>query len=80
MIETYVGDVIAAGDDEFVKESMITGRYFKAKEGKFYSFTFAAINIKREGKSYILNNENYANSIQPLSSYCTFLRAAVGFL
>lgn len=51
---------------------MVTEKLFKAKEREFNSFTFAGINIKKEGKNYILNQESFANNIQSLSTDCAF--------
>lgn len=53
MVGTDVDDIIAAGNDDYQKESQITGRVFKAKDKVLDSFTFAGINIKKEGKTYL---------------------------
>lgn len=55
MVGTYVGDLIAVGDDKFMEQSRLTGQLFTKKNREFDSFVIAGIHIKKECNKYMLN-------------------------
>lgn len=73
MIGNYVDDLIASVIDEFIEQTKLTGNVFTAKYREFHSFIIAEINIKKEGKTYILHEKENANKLQESSLKCSFV-------
>lgn len=66
MAEIYVDDLVAAENNEFMDHSKLTGKRFMAEDREFDPFVFAGIHMKRDGKTCVMHQENYAKNVREL--------------
>lgn len=69
---TYVDDGIHTGNDEFLKECDKTEQKFTSRQRALDNFTFSGIEISTHKEGIRLCQRNYALSIKPLPSNCSY--------
>lgn len=72
IIGSCVADTIGTGSEKFEKKIKLTERIFHSKSRSYDCFTFAEMKMFEKGHAFLLNQESYANKVQPLKRNCVF--------